>query len=228
MSRRVLYDTNVLLDVILLRAPHVGASAAALDLAGTGVVEGFVAGHAVTTIAYLIQREKSLATAKKALVQLLSRVRVAPTTDSAVRLALAMGLGDFEDAVTVASAQEAGCDLIVTRNIRHFRSALVKAVLPEALAASGPGSTGSRQSPSAGSSASVAALDASCADSADSSRRRPSSHDCRAAARSPSMARRRSSSAASRARASCRYEVLLGHETGPPALLLKGKHLRGA
>ena len=136
MSKRVLYDTNVLLEVILQRAPHVGASAAALDLAASGVVEGYVAGHAVTTIACLIQRQKGQATARKALVQLLSRVRVAPTTDSAVHLALAMGLGDFEDAVTVASAQEAGCDLIVTRNIRHSRSALVKAVLPEARAAS--------------------------------------------------------------------------------------------
>ncbi len=135
MSKRVLYDTNVLLDVVLLRAPHVAASAAALDLAGSGLVEGLVAGHAITTIAYLIQREKGAATAKTALVQLLSRVRVAPTTDSAVRLALAMDLSDFEDAVTVASAQEAGCDLIVTRNIQHFRSALVKAVLPETLVA---------------------------------------------------------------------------------------------
>ncbi len=96
-----------------------------------------MAGHAITTIAHLIQREKGRATAKSALVQLLSRIRVAPTTDSAVRLALAMCLSDFEDAVSVASAQEAGCDLIVTRNLQHFRSALVKAVLPEALVASG-------------------------------------------------------------------------------------------
>ena len=32
MTKRVLYDTNVLLDVVLLRAPFVDASAAALDL----------------------------------------------------------------------------------------------------------------------------------------------------------------------------------------------------
>lgn len=134
----MLYDTNVLLDVILLRAPHAAASAAALDLAGTAVVRGFVAGHAVTTIAYLIQREKGQAAARNALAQLLSRLRVAPTTDSGVRLALAMGLGDFEDAVSVASAQEAGCDVIVTRNLQHFRSAPVRAVLPEVFVASEP------------------------------------------------------------------------------------------
>jgi len=135
VSRRVLYDTNVLLDVVLARAPHAGASAASLDVAATGAVEGFVAGHAVTTIAYLIQRERGRSKAKAALTRLLSRIRVAPTTDAAVRLALAMDLGDFEDAVTVASAQEAGCELIVTRNLPHFRGAIVKAILPEALSA---------------------------------------------------------------------------------------------
>lgn len=56
MTKRVLYDTNVLLDVVLLRAPFVDASAAALDLVARRAVEGFVAGHIVTTIAFFVQR----------------------------------------------------------------------------------------------------------------------------------------------------------------------------
>lgn len=133
--RRVLYDTNVLLDVLLSRAPHVAASAAALDLVGRGAVEGYVAGHAVTTIAYLVQREKGAAAARTALGHLLSRLHVAAITDSSVRVALTLRLTDFEDAVCVAAAQEAGCTAIVTRNQTHFRKADVPAVLPEALVA---------------------------------------------------------------------------------------------
>lgn len=134
MSRRVLYDTHVILDVLLVREPHLAASAAALDLAAERRLEGFVSSHTITTIANLIQREKKAAVTA-ALVQLLSRLRVAPTTDSGIRLALAMDLADFEDAVTVACAQEAGCDPIVTRKLPHFRGAVVKAILPEALVA---------------------------------------------------------------------------------------------
>ena len=37
--KRVLFDTNILLDVILARAPHLAASAAALDLVGQGKVD---------------------------------------------------------------------------------------------------------------------------------------------------------------------------------------------
>jgi predicted nucleic acid-binding protein len=134
--KAVLFDTNILLDVILNRSPHVTASAAALDLVGQGRVGGYVAGHAVTTIAYIVQREKGSAEARHALLHLLSRVRVAPVTDSSVRMALAMPLGDLEDAVCAASAQEAGCALIVTRNPQHFRKAEPPAILPEAFLAS--------------------------------------------------------------------------------------------
>ena len=112
------------------------ASAAALDLVGRGRVEGYVAGHAVTTIAYIVQREKGAAEARKALLHLLSRVRVAAVTDSSVRMALTLQLADFEDAVCAASAQAAGCAVIVTRNPRHFRKVEPPAILPEAFLAS--------------------------------------------------------------------------------------------
>jgi predicted nucleic acid-binding protein len=130
---RVLYDTNVLLDVLLERKPHLNASAAALDLAASDRVEGFIAGHTVTTLAYLLQRERGAKVAHEALTHLLSRLKVAATTDAGVREALEMDLGDFEDAVCVAAALEARCDSIVTRNVRHFRGAKVPALLPEAV-----------------------------------------------------------------------------------------------
>jgi predicted nucleic acid-binding protein len=134
--KRVLYDTNVLLDVILSRAPHLNASAAALGLVGQSRVEGYVAGHALTTIAYLVQRDQGVMEARKALTEMLTNLRVAPITDSSVRRALTMEFADFEDAVCVTSAQEAGCSAIVTRNPQHFRKSDVPAVLPEAFLAS--------------------------------------------------------------------------------------------
>jgi predicted nucleic acid-binding protein len=134
--KRALYDTNILLDVILNRTPHVRASASALDLVGQGRVEGYVAGHAVTTIAYLVQREKGAVEARNALLHMLTKLRVAPVTDASIRSALAMDFADFEDAVCVASAREAGCAAIVTRNPQHFRKSDVPALLPEAFTAS--------------------------------------------------------------------------------------------
>ena len=129
--RRVLYDTNVLLDVLLKREPHFSASAAALDAVGQGKVEGYIAGHAVTTLAYLFQRQLGPAKSKSVLSGLLSRMRVAPVTDAVIRQALAGTFNDFEDAVSHAAAQEAGVSVIVTRNIRDFAKSTIPVVLPE-------------------------------------------------------------------------------------------------
>jgi predicted nucleic acid-binding protein len=131
----VLYDTNVLLDVLQARQPHLAASAAALNLADTGQVEGYVAAHAVTTLAYLLQRQAGATRSQVILADLLSRLHVAAVTDRTIRTALAGPFRDFEDAVCHAAALEAGAELIVTRNVEDFAAGAVPAVLPEVLVA---------------------------------------------------------------------------------------------
>lgn len=133
--RRVLYDTNVLLDVLQARPPHVAASAAALNLVESGRVEGYVSAHAVTTVAYLIQRQVGAAMSRVILADLLSQLHVAAVTDRTIRTALAGAFRDFEDAVCHAAALEAGAEMIVTRNVADFVAGTVPAVLPETLLA---------------------------------------------------------------------------------------------
>lgn len=129
--RRALFDTNVILDVLLGREPHFAASAAALDTAARGGVEGYVAGHAVTTIAYLLQRQLGAAGSRAVLADLLTQLRVAPVTDGVVRRALDSARRDFEDAICDAAAGEVGADVIVTRNVADFVASGVPAVSPD-------------------------------------------------------------------------------------------------
>lgn len=128
--KRVLYDLTVILDILLKREPHVSASAVALDAVGSGRVEGYVAGHAVTTLAYFLEKEVSRTKSRGLLSELLSKIRVAPLTDAAVHRALGLDFRDFEDAVTVACAEGAGVSVIVTRNLADFRKSAIPAVLP--------------------------------------------------------------------------------------------------
>ena len=65
--RRILFDTNVVLDVLLDRRPCVEASASAWAAAETGIVMGLLAAHAVTTIHYLIRKEMGSNQAKQAI-----------------------------------------------------------------------------------------------------------------------------------------------------------------
>jgi len=54
--RRVLFDSDILLDVLAQRQPFVVASAQALNSVTQEWVEGYVSGHAITNIFYILRR----------------------------------------------------------------------------------------------------------------------------------------------------------------------------
>ncbi|PSN17171.1 hypothetical protein C7271_19140 [filamentous cyanobacterium CCP5] len=55
--KQVLLDCDVLLDVLLKRQPFVLDSAQVLDAVATVKIEGYLAGHAVTNIYYILRRQ---------------------------------------------------------------------------------------------------------------------------------------------------------------------------
>lgn len=129
----VLFDTNILLDVFLHRNPHFSTSRQAVDLVGNNLVRGYVSGHAVTTLSYLLTKHLDAKKSKAILTTFLTRFTVAAVTDTAIRLALGSPIKDFEDAVTHAAAEESDLSIIVTRNIRDFAKGTIPAMLPEML-----------------------------------------------------------------------------------------------
>jgi predicted nucleic acid-binding protein len=131
--RRVLVDTNVVLDVLLDRQPHVAASAAVWAAIETGAAKGFLAAHAITTIHYLVRKELGGAKAKRTISAVLRVFDVAAVDRTVLEEALQLSSPDFEDSVTAAAAQLAGCDFIVTRDPRGFRGSPVRPLTPEAV-----------------------------------------------------------------------------------------------
>lgn len=129
--KRVLFDTDVVLDVLLQRQPFFTASALALDTIAQGKVEGYLAGHLVTNLFYLLRRNLGSDKSREALNTLMSKMRVAAVTDAVIREALASPFPDFEDAVTHATARAEGIEAIATRNIKDFRLGTIRAMLPE-------------------------------------------------------------------------------------------------
>ena len=121
----LLLDTNIVLDVILARAPWDGDAVLLLDAIARGRATGFVAGHAVTTVHYIVQRAKGRGVAATAVSDLLQLVDVVPLDRSDFTRALSLGLDDYEDAVHVAAYLRIGADALATRNARDFKGAPV-------------------------------------------------------------------------------------------------------
>ena len=131
--KRILFDTNVVLDVLLDRQPHAEASATVWAAVEAGISEGMLAAHAVTTIHYLIQKEMGAIKARRIVSALLRVFGVAAVNGAVVQEALQAPLSDFEDAVTAAAARLAGCECIVTRDPKGFRASPVRPLTPEAI-----------------------------------------------------------------------------------------------
>jgi len=131
--KRILLDTNVVLDVLLDRKPYADASAAAWASVETGVLEGMLAAHAVTTIHYLIRKEMGNTKAARTISAILRVFEVAAVDGVVIREALQLPVSNFEDAVTAAAARLAGCECIVMRDPKGFRGSVVRSMTPEAV-----------------------------------------------------------------------------------------------
>jgi predicted nucleic acid-binding protein len=131
--KRVLFDTNVVLDVLLDRQPYVEASASAWAAVETGAWEGMLAAHALTAIHYLVRKERGDLKARRIVSAILRVFGVAAVDAAVVQEALQSSFSGFEDAVTAAAARLAGCECIVTRDPRGFRGSSIRVLTPEAV-----------------------------------------------------------------------------------------------
>jgi predicted nucleic acid-binding protein len=118
---KVLVDINIVLDVMLARAPWVDDAAMLLSASEEGRIEGYVAGHTVTTVHYIVAKAKGRQAAGTAVTDLLRIVGIVPVSGADFHQALVLGLDDFEDAVQAAAALQIGAEFLITRNPDDFR-----------------------------------------------------------------------------------------------------------
>ncbi len=132
---KVLFDVNVVLDLLLDREPFVSNAVELLSQAEEGKIRGFVCAAGVTTIFYMARKTIGSKPAIREIGKLLTFLDVAPVDGGAIDRALRSPVRDFEDAVAVESAQECDVTAIVTRNLADFKKSPIDAYLPAELIA---------------------------------------------------------------------------------------------
>lgn len=133
---KVLFDTNVILDHLLAREPHVKVAEQLLSLVDTGRIEGIICATTATTIDYLLAKHLNARAAREHMETLLQIFDVAKVDRDILLRALHSAFDDYEDAVSHEVAVAAQADAIVTRNVRDFsRAALLPALSPAELLA---------------------------------------------------------------------------------------------
>lgn len=130
--RRVLVDTDVILDFFFDRKPFSDEAAKILALCESGDISGYVTSVIISNVYYLLRQTARHEKVIEKLNQLISIVEVLITDKEIIRTALSSGFKDFEDALQNYSAEISGdIDVIITRNIKDFKNSTLGVMTPE-------------------------------------------------------------------------------------------------
>lgn len=127
---RGLVDTNVILDQLLRREPWYTQAQPFWQARDAGQLVAYLPASVLTDIFYISRRQVGKDQAFQAVSRCLREFGLLATYRAVLQAALALTGPDFEDNVQIASAQAAGMDLIVTRNVTDFRQSSIPALEP--------------------------------------------------------------------------------------------------
>lgn len=132
---KVLFDTNVVLDVLLEREPHVTTAARLFSLVDNGNLEGSICATTATTVFYIAAKSFGSKRAQAQVRELLSLFDIAAVDRAVLTRALELDFADFEDAVLHEAASAGGMSAIVTRDRQGFANATLAVFDPRQLLA---------------------------------------------------------------------------------------------
>lgn len=129
---RILFDTNIILDIALKRPPFFTDSSEAFKSVDQQKVFGYISATSVTDIYYVAWKSIGHDTSILFIEDLLDILDVVGIDRSVIKHALQLNFRDFEDAIQSVSAKLNDIDYVITRNISDFTKSEVTAITPDA------------------------------------------------------------------------------------------------
>lgn len=126
----ICFDTNVVLDALLQRAPHRELATQLIAAVERGECRGQLCATTVTTVYYFVQKRYGPDPARDDIADLLRTFEVAAVTRAVLGRAVSSSFDDYEDAVLHSAARTAGADGLVTRNTDDFTPATLPVYTP--------------------------------------------------------------------------------------------------
>ncbi len=127
---RALIDTNVLLDLVLDRAPFADQAEALWEAHRAGRFVGYISPISPVNVFYIVRKIKGIALARQAVQDVLKTFDVCVLDLASLETALILPLIDYEDAVQLAGAMANRLEAIVTRDPTGFKDAPILVFSP--------------------------------------------------------------------------------------------------
>lgn len=130
--KRVLIDTDVILDFFFDRQPFSESAAQVFSLCETQEIKGFVTPVIISNVYYLLRQTAKHEKVIEKLKVLLSITDILAIDKSVILQALNSNFKDFEDALQNYAAESVTkIDLILTRNLKDFRNSKLAVLTPD-------------------------------------------------------------------------------------------------
>lgn len=126
MSRKLLIDTNILLDAAMGERPGWAAATLLMDELAYGDADGFVAGVSFKDVYYVLTKYAGEGPAREFVLAAMDLCEVSPVDGSTCRLAALSDEPDFEDGLIRACAESIPADYIISRDETAFARSAIK------------------------------------------------------------------------------------------------------
>lgn len=122
---RIFLDTNFVLDFIGERQDFYLPAAQLMTLADYKKIHIYTSATTIATSFYILSKFESKKTALKKIRKFKMLCSLSIINDEVIEKAINSDFNDFEDAIQYYSALASKCELIITRNEKDFKKAII-------------------------------------------------------------------------------------------------------
>ncbi|WP_456377838.1 type II toxin-antitoxin system VapC family toxin [Lutibacter sp.] len=122
---RLLVDTNIVIDLLAKRNDFFLEAQELFTLADRKELKLFVSSLTFANTYYILSQKLKVKEARKILRKFKVLVEVLPMDDKIIDLSLDSDFKDFEDAIQYYTAIENEIDIILTRNLKDFKTSKI-------------------------------------------------------------------------------------------------------
>lgn len=126
----IFVDTDVILDLLLQRQSFYIHAAQLFTLADKGQIKINISSLSFSNLHYLLSKQYNKVESRRILSQLKTLVVVLAVDDKLISLALNSDFTDFEDAIQYFTAINNDVPMLITRNIKDYKTAAIPVLSP--------------------------------------------------------------------------------------------------
>lgn len=123
--KKIFLDTNIILDFLGEREGFYEASAKIMTLADKKKIQVYTSPSSISNVFYVLTRYENSKIALEKIRKFKLLCSMSVMDDEVVEKAIHSNFKDFEDAMQYFSALASNCDVIITRNEKDFKNALI-------------------------------------------------------------------------------------------------------